>query len=112
MAQGYLGKSRRPPKSRGENREADRGNAQGRAEAGRWDNLKGEGNYKAAREFDEAERKFVQSGKVDEAVSNAPPASEAEKREMEDAEERARQRAKEEDPALLKRPPTKPQRKR
>jgi hypothetical protein len=69
------------------------------------DNVHGEGNYKASREFDEAERKFVQSGKLDEGIRNAPPKSEAEKREMEQAEEQARRRAKEEDPALLKKPP-------
>ena len=69
------------------------------------DDVHGEGNYKASREFDEAEREFVQSGKLDEGIRNAAPRSEAEKREMEEAEEQARRRAKEEDPALLKKPP-------
>lgn len=108
MAQGYLGKARRPPRGRGENRTPDRGNPRQRSSTQPWDDVKGEGDYKAAREFDEAEREFVQSGKLDEAVSNAAPKSEAERREMEDAEKRARQRAKEEDPALLERPPAKP----
>ncbi len=108
MAQGYLGKGRRPAKGRGENRASARGNARQPSSAQRWDEVKGEGDYKAAREFDEAERKFVQSGKLDEAVSSAPPTSEAEKTDMEEAEKRARRRAKEEDPALLKRPQTKP----
>lgn len=112
MAQGYLGKARRPTRVRGENRAPDRGKPQERSSAERWDNVKGEGDYKAAREFDEAERDFVRSGKLDEAISNAPPKSPAEKREMEDAEERARQRAKEEDPALLKKPQAKPAGKR
>ena len=65
----------------------------------------GEGNYKASRDFDEAERAFVQSGKVDEAARNAAPKSEAEEREIIEAENKARKRAKEEDPALLKKRP-------
>jgi hypothetical protein len=65
----------------------------------------GEGNYKAAREFDQAERAFVKSGKLDEAKQKIRPKSEAEEREMIEAEDKARQRAKEEDPALLKKPP-------
>jgi hypothetical protein len=63
----------------------------------------GEGNYKAAREFDEAERTFVESGKVEAAEGNAAPKSEAERRELNAAEQQARQRAKEEDPQLYKR---------
>ena len=62
----------------------------------------GEGNYKASREFDEAERAFVESGKVEEAARNAAPRSDAEKEEMIAAEERAKRRAKDEDPALLR----------
>ena len=69
------------------------------------DHEHGEGNYKASRDFDEAERAFVQSGKVEDAARNAAPKSEAEEREMIDAENKARKRAKEEDPALLKKPP-------
>jgi len=62
----------------------------------------GEGNYKAARQFDEAEDAFVKSGKVEEAAREAAPKSEAEKQEMLAAEDKARRRAKGEDPALLK----------
>jgi hypothetical protein len=65
----------------------------------------GEGNYKAAREFDAAERAFVNSGKLDEAKQKIRPKTEAEEREMIEAEDKARRRAKEEDPALLKKPP-------
>jgi hypothetical protein len=68
------------------------------------DDVHGEGNYKASREFDEAERKFVQSDKLDEGIRNAAPKSDAEERELESAEEKARARAREEDPALLKKP--------
>jgi len=96
-------KQRRPAITRGEKRERDRAQP-GPSSSGK-DNVHGEGNYKASRDFDEAEREFVQSGKLDEGIRNAAPKSEAEKREMEAAEEQARSRAKEEDPALLKKPP-------
>ena len=112
MAQGYLGKARRPATSRGGDRKRNQGNPADRAPSERWDKMKGEGNYKAAREFDEAEREFVDSGKLNEAIRNAAPKSETEEQEMEDAEKRARGRAKEEDPALLKKPQSKPQGKR
>jgi hypothetical protein len=65
--------------------------------------LQGEGNYDAAKEFDDAEKKFVDSGKVEQAARDAEPKDEKEKEEMERAEQAGRQRAKEEDPAL-KRP--------
>jgi len=96
-------KQRQPAITRGEKRERDR--AQPAPSSSGKDNVHGEGNYKASREFDESEREFVQSGKLDEGIRNAAPKSEAEKREMEAAEERARNRAREEDPALLKKPP-------
>jgi len=102
MAERDQGKQRRPAMSGGEKRDADnRGQA---SSSQRKDNVHGEGNYKASREFDEAEREFVQSGKLDEGIRNAAPKSEAEQREMESAEEQARRRAKEEDPALLRKP--------
>lgn len=62
--------------------------------------VQGEGNYEAAKEYDEAQRKFVKSGKVDEAARNAKPKSKAEAEEMQRAEEAGRSRAKEEDPAI------------
>ena len=62
----------------------------------------GEGNYKAAREFDEAERAFVASGKVEAAEGKAAPQSQAERQELIAAEQEARRRAKEEDPQLYK----------
>ena len=65
--------------------------------------IQGEGNYDAAKQFDDAEKKFVDSGKVDQAARDAEPRDEKEKEEMERAEETAKQHAKDEDPAL-KRP--------
>ena len=66
------------------------------------DGVQGEGNYVAAREFNDAERKFVASGMVDAAARAAAPKSEAERQEMFAAEEEGKRRAKEEDPALTK----------
>jgi hypothetical protein len=71
------------------------------------DKVHGEGNYKAAREFDAAEAAFVKSGRVDEAARDAAPKSPAEKAELDDAERLARARAREEDPVLRRRPPAK-----
>src|SRR5262245_61739203 len=60
--------------------------------------MQGEGNYEAAREFDVAERKFVQSGKVDAAARAAAPKSDAEGQQLLEAEAEARSRAKEDYP--------------
>ena len=62
--------------------------------------IQGEGNYDAAKEFDDAEKKFVESGKVDQAARDAEPKNEKEKEEMERAEEEGKRRAKGEDPAV------------
>ena len=67
------------------------------------DKIHGEGNYKAAKEFDDAEKAFVQSGKVEEAARNAAPKSKAEEEELNRAEQAARARSKGEDPALRRR---------
>ena len=64
--------------------------------------VQGEGDYVAAREFNEAERKFVASGKVAAAARAAAPESDAEQQEMMAAEDSGRRRAKEDDPVLLK----------
>jgi len=62
------------------------------------DSVQGEGNYEAAREFNEAERKFVQSGKVDAAARAAAPKDDAESQQLLDAEQKAKSRAKEDYP--------------
>jgi hypothetical protein len=69
------------------------------------DNVHGEGNYKASRDFNKAESDFVKSGKADEAQGKAAPKSEAERRELEEAERAARSRSRGEEPALTKPPP-------
>jgi hypothetical protein len=49
--------------------------------------MQGEGNYTAGRRYDEAQRKFVKSGQVDEAARSAEPRSEQERDEMERSEQ-------------------------
>lgn len=62
--------------------------------------MQGEGNREAANNFNEAQQKFVKSGRVAEASQNTKPKSREEADELERAETRARSRAKEEDPAV------------
>ena len=54
----------------------------------------GEGNYKASKEYNDATKKFVESGKVDEAAAKAKPKDEREARELKEAEEAGKARAK------------------
>lgn len=58
------------------------------------DELQGEGNYTAAKEYDEATQAFIKSGKVKDAAANAAPKNDAEAREMQEAEEKGRAHAK------------------
>ena len=57
----------------------------------------GEGNYKATREYDERTKKFIDSGKVDEAAQKAKPKDQQEARELEKAEQEGKSHAKGED---------------
>ena len=54
----------------------------------------GEGNYEASREYDEATKEFVESGKVDAAARKAKPKNAQEARELSEAEEAAKSHAK------------------
>ena len=54
----------------------------------------GEGNYKATKDYNDATKKFVDSGKVDAAAEKAKPKDQNEAREMQDAEEKGKSRAK------------------
>ena len=56
--------------------------------------MQGEGNYTAAKEYDDATSNFVKSGKVDKAARDAKPKNAQEEREMLEAEERGRARGK------------------
>lgn len=55
----------------------------------------GEGNYKAAREYDEAAAAFAKSGKVAAAAAAAKPKSAEEAAAMASAEARGRSKSKE-----------------
>jgi hypothetical protein len=59
------------------------------------DEMQGEGNYDAAREYNAEQQEFVASGKVPAAARAAAPKSEAEQAEMLEAERRGKERAKE-----------------
>ncbi len=65
--------------------------------------VQGEGDYDAARRYDEKLRDHVEHHDMEREAREAEPKSEGEKREMERAEELGKERAKEEDP-LLKNP--------
>jgi hypothetical protein len=65
--------------------------------------VQGEGDYNAARRYNEATREFVKDEDVAEAALDAEPQSERERQQLERAEQAGRQRAKDEDP-LLDRP--------
>ena len=54
----------------------------------------GEGNYKASKQYNDATKKFVESGKVDEAARDAEPRSQQEAREMSEAEQAGKSHAK------------------
>jgi hypothetical protein len=73
---------------------AHRRKSGGKLPAQSKDGVQGEGNYAAAREFNEAERKFVASGKVAAAARAAAPETEAERQAMFAAEEEGKRRAK------------------
>jgi hypothetical protein len=68
----------------------------------RKDKVEGEGSYKGSKDYNERTKKFVDSGKVEQAAEDAKPKSEQEAHEMQKAERIGKQHAKEEDPALKK----------
>lgn len=57
-------------------------------------NVYGEGNYEATRQYNDATKKFIDAGKVDGAARKASPASREEANEMKDAEQAALLRSK------------------
>jgi hypothetical protein len=66
-------------------------------------NVHGEGNYAASKQYNEATRDYTQSGRVDDAARAAAPKSDADAREMDAAEAEGKRHAKGEDPALSRR---------
>ncbi len=66
----------------------------------RKDKVEGEGSYTGSKDYNERTKKFVDSGKVEQAAKGAKPKSEQEAHEMQKAERMGKQRARGEDPAL------------
>jgi hypothetical protein len=65
----------------------------------------GEGNKTAARQYNEAQRRFVQSGKVEEKAREAKKALDTpEKRELERAEAIGKRHKVAEDPEITRKP--------
>jgi len=60
----------------------------------RKDKVEGEGSYSGTKDYNQRTKKFIDSGKVEEAAHDAEPKTEEEKREMEKAERDGKQRAK------------------
>jgi hypothetical protein len=58
------------------------------------DKVEGEGSYSGTKEYNQRTKKFVESGKVDEAAHDAEPKSEEEKHAMQKAERIGRQKAR------------------
>ncbi|MHB1215948.1 MAG: hypothetical protein ACYCY9_13285 [Thiobacillus sp.] len=56
--------------------------------------VQGEGDYASAKKFDDAERAFVESGKVEQAAKAAAPRNAQEEEEMRKAEAEGRSHAK------------------
>jgi hypothetical protein len=62
--------------------------------------IEGEGSYTASKDYNERTRKFVESGKVDQAAKDAHPSDDVELERMKDAERTGQRRGRGEDPAL------------
>jgi hypothetical protein len=60
----------------------------------RKDKVEGEGSYTGTKDYNKRTKKFVDSGKVQDAANDAAPKSEQEAREMEDAERAGKKPAK------------------
>src|SRR6478672_4563371 len=63
-------------------------------------NVQGEGNYAASKQYNDATRDFVKSGRVDKAAKDAAPTSDADALQMQAAEAEGKRHMKGEDPAL------------
>jgi hypothetical protein len=81
----------------------DPGSLEGEGSRQDQQNVYGEGNYAASRQYNEATKNFAQSGRAEPAARAAAPRSESEAREMADAEAEGKRHAKGEDPALNRR---------
>jgi hypothetical protein len=96
-------KQREPNPSRPQGSSAQQGGSGTSSGEGRQQeqqNVHGEGNYQATRDYNERTKRFIESGQVDEKAREAEPDSEAEALQMAAAEAEGKRHAKEEDPAL------------
>ena len=57
----------------------------------------GEGNYKATKDYNDATKQFIDSGKVDDAAQKAKPRNESEARQLTQAEQEGKSHSKGED---------------
>jgi hypothetical protein len=60
----------------------------------------GEGNVEAARRYNDEQKRFVESGAVNEGAQSAEPATDDEARELLDAEQEGLKKTKGEDPTV------------
>jgi hypothetical protein len=60
----------------------------------RKDKVEGEGSYSGSKDYNERTKKFIDSGKVEQAANDAKPKSEQEQHEMQKAERIGKQKAK------------------
>jgi len=60
----------------------------------RKDKVEGEGSYTGTKDYNQRTKKFIDSGKVEQAAEDAKPKNEREAREMQKAERIGRQKAK------------------
>jgi hypothetical protein len=58
------------------------------------DKVEGEGSYSGTKDYNERTKKFIDSGKVEQAADDAEPKSEQEAHEMHKAERIGKQKAK------------------
>jgi len=58
------------------------------------DKIEGEGSYSGTKDYNERTKKFIDSGKVEQAAEDAEPKSEQEAHEMQKAERIGKQKAK------------------
>ena len=65
--------------------------------------VQGEGNYAASKQYNDATKDYARSGRVDDAARAAAPKSDADARAMDAAEAEGKRHAKGEDPALNRR---------
>jgi len=80
----------------------DKKHGQNIAQQGSGQRNEGEGNKTAAREYNESQRRFVESGKVEEKAREAEKALDSDKQELERAEAIGKRHSHGEDPALKK----------